>query len=61
MIFGARKKKNKSVDVDLTPSVCSLIDPGQQPMKMHTEVTLLYKLVYMYTMMYIVHTSGRSV
>ena len=30
-------------DVDLTPSVCPLIDHGQQPMKMHTEVT--YKLI----------------
>ena len=26
--------------------VCPLIDYGQQPMKMHTEVTLLYKYVY---------------
>ena len=32
-------------DVDFTPRVCvcRLIDHGQQPMKMHTEVTLLYK------------------
>ena len=30
-------------DMDLTPSVCPLIHHGQQPMKMHTEVTLLYK------------------
>ena len=26
--------------------VCPLIDHGQQPMRMHTEVTLLYKLKY---------------
>ena len=26
--------------------VCPLIDHGQQPMKMHTEVTLLYKYKY---------------
>ena len=26
--------------------VCPLIDHGQQPMKMHTEVTLLYKLPF---------------
>ena len=25
-----------------------LIDHGQQPMKMHTEVTLLYKYIYIY-------------
>ena len=41
-IFGARKKKKKSADVIC---VCPLIDHGQQPMKMHTEVTLLYKLI----------------
>ena len=29
-------------------SVCPLIDHGQQPMKMHTEVTLLYKYKYKY-------------
>ena len=28
--------------------LCPLIDHGQQPMKMHTEVTLLYKVWYMY-------------
>ena len=43
--FGAWKKKNKSADVYLTSSVCPLIDHGQQPMKIHTEVTLLYKYV----------------
>ena len=47
---GARKKKNKSADViwrgfDVI-CVCPLIDHGQQPMKMHTEVTLLYKLPF---------------
>ena len=26
--------------------VCPLIDHGQQPMKMHTEVMLLYKIKY---------------
>ena len=41
-IWGAWKKKNKPADVDLTPSVCVLIDHSQQPMQMHTEVTLLY-------------------
>ena len=33
--------------VDLTSSVCA--DHGQQPMKMHTEVTLLYNSIYLYT------------
>ena len=33
--------KNKSADVICA---CPLIDYGQQPMKMHTEVTLFYKL-----------------
>ena len=27
---------------NIFPCVCPLIDHGQQPMKMHTEVTLLY-------------------
>ena len=43
-IFGAWKKKNKSADVIWhgfdAIYVCSLIDHGQQPMKMRTEVTL---------------------
>ena len=48
-IFGARKKKKS--DVDLTSSIhvdltSFIIDHGQQPMKMHTEVTLLYKAQY---------------
>ena len=39
--LGARKKKNKSGDVIWRhPCVCLLIDHDQQPMKMHTEVTL---------------------
>ena len=42
--FGAWKKKNKSADVSDVICVCPLIDHGQQPMKMHTEVTLLYKV-----------------
>ena len=41
------KKKNKSADVIWRGfgaiCVCLLIDDGQQPMKMHTEVTLLYE------------------
>ena len=46
------KKKNKSADViwrgfDVI-CVCPLIDHSQQPMKMHTEVTLLYKCQYYY-------------
>ena len=46
--FGAWKKKDKSADViwhgfDVICVVCPLIDHGHQPMKMHTEVTLLYK------------------
>ena len=45
-IFGAWKKKNKSADVDLTSSV----DHGQQPMKMHIEVTLLYKYLYIFSL-----------
>ena len=41
--------------MDLTPSVCMcpLIDQGQQPMKMHTEVTLLYNYIYTVYMVYI--------
>ena len=39
-----KKEKNKSADVLTMICVCPLIDHGQQPMKMHTEVTLLYKL-----------------
>ena len=48
-ILGHGKRKTSPLTwygVDLTSSVCPLIDHGQQPMKMHTEVTL-YKLVYM--------------
>ena len=44
-IFGAREKENKSANVMWrrfdSICVCSLIDHGQQPMKMQTEVTLL--------------------
>ena len=59
--FGAWKKKNKSADViwrgfDVI-RVCPLIDHGQQPMKMHTEVTLLYKLWYMYQELIVNSTS----
>ena len=42
-----RKRKIKSADVTnvvLKPSVCVLKDHGQQPMKMRTEVTLLYNM-----------------
>ena len=44
---GMKKEKNKSADViwrgfDVI-CVCPLIDHGQQPIKMHPEVTLLYK------------------
>ena len=46
-ISWAWKKKNKSADVTLTPSVCPLIDHGQQPMEMHREVTLLYNISYL--------------
>ena len=48
--FGAWTKKNKSADViwrgfdAICVCVCPLIDHGQQPMKMHTEVTLLYNM-----------------
>ena len=49
-IFGAWKKKNKSADVIWRGfdaiCVCPLIDHGQQPMKMPTEVTLLYDRKY---------------
>ena len=50
-ILGACKKKNILLtwsDVDLTSSVCvcPLVGHGKQPMKMHTEVTLLYKIIY---------------
>ena len=42
-IFSAWEKRNKSADIDFTPSVCvSFIDHGQQPLKMHTEIMLLY-------------------
>ena len=50
-------EKNKTADVDLIPSVdfVSLIDHGhgQQPMKMHTEVTsyiYIYIYIYIYTL-----------
>ena len=53
-ILRAWKKKNKFADVDFSPSVltwiwrhlcvCPLIDHCQQPMKMHTEVQLLYNI-----------------
>ena len=33
--------------------VCPLIAHGQQPMKMHTEVTLLYNYIYTVYMVYI--------
>ena len=36
-------------DVD---NLCPLIDYGQQPMKVHTEVTLLYKFLYAPETMY---------
>ena len=36
-------KKEKQVRWRDMACVCPLIDNGQQPMKMHTEVTLLYK------------------
>ena len=51
-ILGAWKKKNKSADViwrgfdAICVCVCPLIDHGQQPMKTHTEVTLLHKELY---------------
>ena len=46
-LLGTRERKTnllKWSDVDLTPSVCVCpwIDHGQQPMKMHREVSLLY-------------------
>ena len=47
--FRGHEKRKTSLltwsDVDFTPSVCvcPLIDHDQQPMKMHTEVTLLHK------------------
>ena len=41
-ILEAWKKKNKSAVFDAN-CVCLLIDHGQQPMEMHTEVKLLYK------------------
>ena len=48
--FGAWKKKKNSADViwhgfDII-CVCPLIDHGQQPMEVHTEVMLLYKILY---------------
>ena len=50
-ILGHEKRKTSPLTwygVDLTPSVCvcPLIDHGQQPMKTHTEVTLLHKELY---------------
>ena len=50
-IFGGMKKEKQLVcwrDI----CVCPSIDHGQQPMKMHTEVTLLYKLLYLYYTIY---------
>ena len=50
-ILGGMKKEKQVCCRDLTwiwrhLCVCPLIDHGQQPMKMHTEVTLLYELYY---------------
>ena len=36
--------------------VCPLIDHGQQPMKMYTEVMLLYKYSYIIDNIYRIHT-----
>ena len=53
--FWGMKKEKQVYWRDLTwiwrhQCVCPLIDHGQQPMKMHTEVTsLLYKYIYMHT------------
>ena len=48
--WGMKKEEKKSADVIWRGfdaiCVCLLIDHGQQPMKMHTEVTLLYKYIY---------------
>ena len=46
-IFGAWKKKNKPADVIWRRSVwCVCVLRGQQPIKMPTEVTLLYNMEY---------------
>ena len=48
-IFGAWKKKNKSADViwrgfeAICVCVYPLVDDAQQPIKIHAELTLLYK------------------
>ena len=51
-ILGAWKKKNKFARViwRAFDVICvgPLTDHGQQPMKMHTEVTLLYNKKHMY-------------
>ena len=48
--LGMKKENCKSADVIWRGfdaiCVCPLIDHGQQPMKLHTEVTLLYKIKY---------------
>ena len=46
---GMKKRKTSPLTCDLTwiwrhLCVCPLLDHGQQPMKMHTEVTLLYNV-----------------
>ena len=53
MVYWKFLKKNKFPDVSdvgLTPSMCMrpLINHGQQPVKMHTEITLLFKYKYKY-------------
>ena len=50
-VLGGMKKEKQVHWRDLTwiwrhLCVCHLIDHGQQPMKMHTEVTLLYNVKY---------------
>ena len=48
---GHEKRKTSLLmwsEVDLMSSVCSSIDHGQQPMKMHTEVVLLYVITIIY-------------
>ena len=69
--FWGIKKKNKSAEVIWRGfdaiCVCPLIDHGQQPMKMPTEVTLLYIYIYLFVCSFhavlssviTVHTHGK--
>ena len=58
-IWGHEKRKRNLLtwsNVDLTPSMWTIIVRDQQPNKMYTEVRLLYKFIYIYTVLQQSHT-----